>query len=89
MRGTIFIAGAHGVSKTSLVNRVSDSLGIPSYTASDLINMGDDQRLSPSTKVVIEPNNNQEVLIQTMNDLLEHMPPLLVDGHTALFTSDN
>jgi adenylate kinase len=87
MRGTIFVTGAHGVGKTRLIEIVSDRMGIPCYTASNLIKLGRKASLQDETKIVPDKDSNQEVLVSAIDHLLSRVPLFLLDGHTALITS--
>lgn len=87
MERVIFVSGAHGVGKTRLLQLVSPLVNIPTYTASALIAQGRQDVSLGTTKIVEDPDLNQEILAAKIKQILTHTPAMLLDGHTVLMTS--
>jgi len=83
----IFMAGIHGVGKSFLGSKISKSLGISHFTASQLIyeEMG---RLSwNNQKKTDDLNANQMALIRAIEHKRLNNQNLLIDGHFVLHDS--
>lgn len=83
----IFVAGVHGVGKTTGCAHVSQSLGVPHTTASQIIRDGKASGITDLNKVVHDMDENQLVLIQGVRQFLARNQRLLLDGHFTLRTS--
>jgi len=80
----IFLAGVHGVGKTSLCSRLSDDLGIVSISASQLIKQhmqGQTWQIDKKTSTVFD---NQQRLITATREFGLKNKQFLLDGHFAL-----
>lgn len=86
MSDVVFVTGAYGVGKTTLVDAVSREVRIPVRTASELIRSRSNYSLDSNGKVVADKDRNQEILISAVNDVLYTTPHFLLDGHVALMT---
>jgi adenylate kinase len=84
----IFIAGIHGVGKTSFINRINKICQIEVYSASQLIA---DYKLKPFNmdKRVEEISDNQIILrnVLIQKDLINKK--VLLDGHFCLLDSND
>ena len=86
--GIIFVAGVHGVGKTSSCNHVSDLIGQPLYTASAIIRAEKATLLSDQSKQVRDVNENQDILVQGVYKLFsESVERFLLDGHFTLINT--
>lgn len=82
--GVIFIAGAYGVGKSTLCNKLSLTLGIPSFSAGDLISEVNGE-IYGQNKVVKDKTENQNILIAAIKDRLNTHPVFLLAGHFCIF----
>jgi len=82
----VFVAGVHGVGKTTGCADVSQSLGVPHATASQIIRDGKVPGIVDASKVVQDMDENQLVLILGVRQILTHSKCLLLDGHFTLRT---
>lgn len=80
MRNNIFfIAGVHGVGKTTLCSELSKDLSIPSYTASEII----DKTIVGKKIIYSKVENNQKLLLAGLCELLMSTD-IILDGHFVL-----
>lgn len=85
MRNSVlFVAGVHGVGKSSLAVEVSKGLSIPAFSASKLIQQADPDRIYPDKLVDDSILENQRILICQVNLLKDRYPRLIIDGHLCL-----
>lgn len=63
--GVIFVAGVYGVGKTTICDRLSLEMGLPHYSASDLITKRIGEKYGEN-KVVSNVDNNQINLINAV-----------------------
>lgn len=84
----IFVGGVHGVGKTTLCNRIKEDLGIKNYSSSELIGRYNSLILNDN-KQVDNINNNQDILLQSINKYIDKSEPIILDGHFALINKDN
>lgn len=80
----IFVAGVHGVGKTTLCAAVSQKEGMLHKSAGEIIREQDASALSSSTKSVSDINRTQRLLIAGVNRIRRQSRNLLLDGHFAL-----
>lgn len=87
MKKCIFVAGIHGVGKTTFSNKLKSKLNIAHYSASQLIRDFDPE-LFFADKRVTDIENNQDVLI---NSIIQNVPEnfYILDGHFTLLKKDN
>lgn len=86
--GTIFVAGIYGVGKSTLCNNLSKELGIPEYSAGDLISSVNGEQYG-ANKAVTDKTSNQVILALQVQRLLEITPKILLAGHFCIFDRDN
>ena len=79
----VFIAGIHGVGKTTLCEYLSMQLSIDYYSASNLIREYG-QIEFPKSKHIVDISGNQDVLISAINEFLETDKTSILDGHFCL-----
>ncbi|WP_444943431.1 ATP-binding protein [Microbulbifer sp. ZKSA006] len=85
-RAIFFVAGIHGVGKSTLCKKISKLHSLPHYSASELI-----QRIRSGTysskKVSQNVGKNQNFLITAINELVSEQT-IILDGHFCLFNKD-
>ena len=86
--GTIFVAGAYGVGKSTLCNSLSNRLGIPAFSASDLISRINGEHYEKS-KAVHNKYDNQDILITEVSKILQDHQAILLAGHFCIFDRAN
>ncbi|PIQ25134.1 hypothetical protein COW64_16265 [bacterium (Candidatus Blackallbacteria) CG18_big_fil_WC_8_21_14_2_50_49_26] len=79
----IFVAGIHAVGKSSVCKSVSDELGIPHFTASQIIREEKSSAVAEGSKLVADVADNQRILIRGVSRLLEQ-GRFLLDGHFTM-----
>jgi len=79
----IFVAGIHAVGKSTVCKSISHEMGIPHYTASQIIREEKSSAVSESSKLVTDVADNQRILIQGASRLLEQ-GRFLLDGHFTM-----
>jgi len=84
MRGTILIAGIHGVGKTTASNKLTHKYNIPNFTASKIIKDRKNGLLSNISKQVTDIDDNQRLLLEGIKELLIVNSLILLDGHFTL-----
>lgn len=87
MKRTIFIAGVHGVGKSSFSNKLKIKLNLPHYSASNLIKIFDES-LYFANKRITDINGNQDVLIKSISQNVTE-DTFILDGHFTLMKEDN
>lgn len=86
-REVIFVVGAYGVGKTTLCNKLSRKVKIPSYSASDLISPKV-REVYGAQKSVTNKEKNQQALIQAVKELPNNEHKILLSGHFCIFNRD-
>lgn len=84
----IFVAGVHGVGKTSACECAAESLGISHFTASEIILARKSSVVATEGKVVKDLDENQQILMDGVRQTLAMHSPILLDGHFTLRTID-
>lgn len=79
----IFVAGIHGVGKTTGCKAVAEELGIPHYTASQVIKGEKASAVAEQSKLVVDIDENQRLLVQGVSKLIER-GRFLFDGHFTI-----
>ena len=82
--GTIFVAGAYGVGKSTLCEALSLALNVPAYSAGDLISQVNGEVYGVN-KAVKDKINNQEILVNEVDRKLKKYPTILLAGHFCIF----
>lgn len=85
--GVIFLAGSYGVGKSTLGEKVSKKIQTPFYSAGDLISNYNGEMYG-ANKFVKDLDNNQSLLLQTINMVLDKNDTLLLAGHFCIFEED-
>ncbi|HZF61959.1 MAG TPA: ATP-binding protein [Desulfovibrio sp.] len=86
----LFVCGIHGVGKTTFCQKLSEALGIPSFSSSSLIKeSAKDAIPAPGQgKSVKDVSGNQQILITAVQNKLSELPQLILDGHTTIIDSN-
>ncbi|WP_423204699.1 ATP-binding protein [Pseudomonas kribbensis] len=79
-----FLAGVHGVGKTSICSALADTLKIPSMSASQLIKLQSELEAWTSDKKTKEIPSNQQKLLSAIRACKKNNAVFLLDGHFAL-----
>ena len=83
-RGIIFVAGTYGVGKSTLCDKLSKKLNIPSYSSGDLISEINGE-IYGANKVVKDKTANQNILISAVKRKLSLNPVFMLAGHFCIF----
>lgn len=86
--GTIFVAGVYGVGKSTLCGQLASILGIPAYSAGDLISQVNGE-IYGVNKVVQDKSINQDILALVVDEKLKHSSTILLAGHFCIFDKHN
>ena len=86
--GTTFVAGVYGVGKSTLCDTLAVSLGIPAYSAGDLISQANGEKYG-ANKVVQDKEKNQDILAIKVAEKLEEYSSILLAGHFCIFDKEN
>ena len=82
--GIIFVAGIYGVGKSTLCERLGLSIGIPCYSAGDLISALNGETYGRN-KTVVNKEKNQDILVAAVNDRLQKDTAFILAGHFCIF----
>ena len=82
--GTIFVAGSYGVGKSTLCDKLSKALGLPTYSAGDLISSINGEQYG-ANKAVQNKETNQDILAIEVSKKLAQHPTILLAGHFCIF----
>ncbi len=82
----VFVAGVHGVGKTTFVDTSFKSLGYPCFSCSQLIKSMKGE--VPENKLVKNIGQNQELLSEKINRLKNEYSFFILDGHFTLLNSN-
>ena len=88
MPNVVFIAGVYGVGKSTLCNILSSEIGIPAFSAGDLISEVNGETYGRN-KVVKDANSNQDILISAVDTKLKEYPRFLLAGHFCIVNKNN
>lgn len=87
--GVIFVAGVHGVGKTTACAYAMRSLGLAHYSASGLIKSEKANAIPAQGKSVSDVEGNQALLIRGVEKAcVKHQGRIILDGHFTLLNSD-
>lgn len=87
-RRIIFIAGVHGVGKTTLCKDVAAKFNIEHFSASNLISRSKEEKYLRSKRVE-NIVGNQDDLVVAINKHFNSTKWYLLDGHFCLLNKDN
>jgi len=82
-KGVVFVAGVYGVGKSHLCRLVSNEMGIPFYSAGDLISEQNGETYGRN-KAVVNAEKNQDILISSVESKVKHCDIILA-GHMCVF----
>lgn len=82
----LFVAGVHGVGKSTFCSKLNEMSGLSHFSASSLIKNEKNHPVDES-KYVKEPGENQDYLIVALENLSES-GPIILDGHFCLQLSN-
>lgn len=80
----LFVAGVHGVGKTTLCTEYANNHGLLHKSASELIREEKEVAISRTNKLVKDVSGNQQLLINAVERIRATGKTLLLDGHFAL-----
>ena len=83
-KGIIFVAGTYGVGKSTLCDKLSKKLNIPSYSSGYLISEINGE-IYGANKVVKDKTANQNILISAVKRKLSLNPVFMLAGHFCIF----
>lgn len=81
----LFIAGVHGVGKTTLCDRYAVQRGLLHKSASQLIREANQTAICSTSKAVRNIPDNQKLLVKAVQRYREAREGMLLDGHFALW----
>lgn len=84
MGHVIFIAGIHGVGKSTLCKSVIDPMGVKHLTASEIIKKYRQVQIENKTKYAANIDENQITLIEGLHQESIDEAVIVLDGHFAL-----
>lgn len=84
----IFVAGVYGVGKSTLCDKLSKLLNIPTYSAGDLISEINGE-IYGENKAVKNKKANQDILVSAVQKKLREHSKFILAGHFCIFTADN
>lgn len=82
----IFLAGVHGVGKTTLCKEIENTLNVPCYTASALIERFSDVKMN-ADKRVESIADNQQILLRAVQ-CLQSGHEFILEGHLCLLNGE-
>ncbi|MBM6550309.1 ATP-binding protein [Marinomonas ostreistagni] len=85
MKKIVFIAGIHGVGKTTFCQKIQEDMAIKHYSCSTLIKENSDY--IETSKTIDKAERNQLILIEALNRIPDEK--LLLDGHFCLIDNSN
>lgn len=80
----IFVAGVHGVGKSTLCSALAEKEGLLYMSAGQIIRQADEQALSNNSKAVNDIDHTQNLLVEGVDRIRSGNRSLLLDGHFAL-----
>lgn len=86
MKSVIFVSGVYGVGKSTLCNEIAHKCHIGFYSASDLISEVNGE-IYGANKKVKDKIANQIILIERVNEKIEHHNLVLLAGHFCILGS--
>lgn len=85
--GTLFVAGVYGVGKSTLCQKLSEILKIPTFSAGDLISSINREQYG-ANKIVSDKVANQDILALEVDKCLQKHPKILLAGHFCIFNNE-
>jgi len=85
---SIFCGGVHGAGKSSLFSKLSQSLDLHHWTASGLIKSLRADAIQYNSKIVLNINDNQNLLVAAFHKAAaDAEKAIVIDGHFTLINS--
>lgn len=85
----LFVAGVHGVGKTTLCDRYAAQRGLLHKSASQLIREANQAAICSKSKAVKNIPDNQKLLVEAVKQYRKAGDGLLLDGHFALWDKEH
>ena len=87
--GIVFIAGVHGVGKSTHCQKISERTDLQWFMASALIKAEMQSAIAVGSKVVVDPIGNQELLLRGIRNCMRvGQGKAILDGHFTLLNAD-
>jgi adenylate kinase len=86
--GVIFVAGVHGVGKTTCCHEIANRTELPHCSSSALIKAARTEAISTTAKAITDVPGNQELLVTAVLELLKTHSRVLLDGHFTLLNAN-
>ena len=80
---TIFVAGVYGVGKSTVCTKLSQVMGMPFYSAGDLISRKNGESYG-ANKLVADKDANQNILVSEVKRLSEKNNSIILAGHFCI-----
>ncbi len=84
MGNITFVSGIHGVGKTTYCKKLAGNLGLPHFSASDIIRSQLSTAIISNSKNVKNAGENQDILLQGIEALNLKSKKIILDGHFVL-----
>jgi adenylate kinase len=85
----VFVAGVHGVGKSSMCEAYVNKFGFTHKSASQLIREAKVEAIAKNGKAVKDIAGNQQLLIQAISEIRATGENLLLDGHFAILNAEH
>lgn len=85
-KNIIFIAGVHGVGKTTFAKKISRKYELKYYSSSELISIARSKKFN--NKLTKHINDNQDLLLNSIEKLLDKNKTYFLDGHFCLLNKN-
>ena len=82
--GIVFVAGIYGVGKSTLCEKLGHSIGIPCFSAGDLISALNGETYGRN-KAVVNKERTQDILVAAVRDRLQKDKTFILAGHFCIF----
>ncbi len=83
----IFVSGVHGVGKSYFCDLIKKELEIDTFTASQLIEKKKN-KVFDSNKMIKDINDNQRLLVESLEELKKNGASFILDGHFCLLDAE-
>lgn len=87
--GVIFVGGVHGVGKSTCCQQVSEQTGLQWFTASALIQAERQTAITGTSKSVLNPDSNQDLLVRAVGEYIAAKDTkIILNGHFTLLKTN-